>query len=965
MFALRPSKSAVVSEISEATASSPVPADERVNFHIGNPVQDPRLAEMYARIALGLPCTEFSTDEELPVRLCDELGWESGERGKLDFLLNLIRRSAPYLPRGGFLKNKPGELIRLFGEWVGKNQVEPLAYDFGEKTGRREVILASGGVMEALCVFFHALSRRLQHLPAYIHTHGIRLSPHLKHFEDLRFSELPEGERAMLAALHFAVRQELNHPSFVLLGKVLPEEIRRTLRALAREYTFFIVEVNDAPNHASLAREARMMNRTLRFLTPGIFSPRLSALSTVFIAGYHEFISIIETTHFQLKGTPSAAEVELLAYLLQLAPSSTRSKVPDLGAYQEESPTLPSVHAVVGRIAASIGGKIDVLAATGGACAESAIAPRIERSGERLARRSLPGTRSILIHDPLEGLDFQTMMEKVPDWSGSPARQRDLSEAFKVAFLRHHPEYRFDAAVVVSGSARTALGMLGFHCGIREVVIPDLSWTYEHCFPHVTSVPLTPSYELDADRMIATVRTRLRDDPGWRTHGAVVFNNPHNATGQVFREDTLRALLRHLLGQGILVIDDLSYQNVAPARSLAGPLTLRQLTDELVRAGYISTEQGNRLVTVHSLSKTDCLAGARLSVVEIRDSVLRERFEEVNRTVVPNAGAILLAYLFYRSSAQSTNSYWTLRNVIFHDRMAAIEQAAENLPAERNRFNIRIVRPAGSMYPRMIIDGLPPGISLDWIASRLARQGIGLIPLSAFAHTEEGFETGRKSFRMTLGGTDGAGRLVTKTRRVLIDLNRVIAEEESHYNRKHLELRAARSTTRLDRAGRLRAWAEFGRRVSALCVELVGRELANRPNWHAEAPSLAEFLGDRFRVFQTRFEDRLDVAGESLALAEERGKLEELLERELYKDDLAGRQCLFQQRLFDRTVHPTQMYSIAPEILWDRAIGAVVSGDREAANITDTLGKELARRIPRSERRDQLEGRRKRAVAGS
>jgi hypothetical protein len=42
-FALRPVKAAVVSEISEATASSPVPPEERVNFHIGNPVQDPRL----------------------------------------------------------------------------------------------------------------------------------------------------------------------------------------------------------------------------------------------------------------------------------------------------------------------------------------------------------------------------------------------------------------------------------------------------------------------------------------------------------------------------------------------------------------------------------------------------------------------------------------------------------------------------------------------------------------------------------------------------------------------------------------------------------------------------------------------------------------------------------------------------------------------------------------------------------
>ncbi len=43
LFRLKPAKAAAVSEISEATASSPVPPEERVNFHIGNPVQDERL----------------------------------------------------------------------------------------------------------------------------------------------------------------------------------------------------------------------------------------------------------------------------------------------------------------------------------------------------------------------------------------------------------------------------------------------------------------------------------------------------------------------------------------------------------------------------------------------------------------------------------------------------------------------------------------------------------------------------------------------------------------------------------------------------------------------------------------------------------------------------------------------------------------------------------------------------------
>ena len=98
-FSLRPVKAAVVSEISEATASSPVRAEERVNFHIGNPVQDPRLVELYARIALGVAPGKVSAAGDLAAVLTAELGWDEEGRVTVEFLLDLIRKSAPYLPR--------------------------------------------------------------------------------------------------------------------------------------------------------------------------------------------------------------------------------------------------------------------------------------------------------------------------------------------------------------------------------------------------------------------------------------------------------------------------------------------------------------------------------------------------------------------------------------------------------------------------------------------------------------------------------------------------------------------------------------------------------------------------------------------------------------------------------------------------------------------------------------------------
>ena len=54
--------------------------------------------------------------------------------------------------------------------------------------------------------------------------------------------------------------------------------------------------------------------------------------------------------------------------------------------------------------------------------------------------------------------------------------------------------------------------------------------------------------------------------------------------------------------------------------------------------------------------------------------------------------------------------------------------------------------------------------------------------------------------------------------------------------------------------------------------------------------------------------------------------LEASLAAELYKDSLDTRQQAFKGRLFDRTVHPTQMYSLQVEVLWDEAVRILLRG---------------------------------------
>ena len=324
-FELRPTRAAKVSEISEATASSAIAPEDRVNFHIGNPVQESRLSSAYLRAALGLDIRDEALTAEDPQAILRALDLDEAEKPVLDFLASLVRMSAPYLPRGGFARSTPPPLATAFSDWL-QNQQDPLTYDLGKTSDRREIIFASGGIAECMRVFFHALSLYLVHLPARILLFRASLPPHVTSFEGLQFESLPAEEHAALSRLRQIAAGGPHVPTFVVIGEITTEESRRALRGLALTYPFFFLEINDAPNDRSLARESRLIDRVIRFLSPEIFSPRFRHLSIVFVAGNADFLSLLETLHFQLKGTPSASEVELLTYLLGSRPLTWRRR---------------------------------------------------------------------------------------------------------------------------------------------------------------------------------------------------------------------------------------------------------------------------------------------------------------------------------------------------------------------------------------------------------------------------------------------------------------------------------------------------------------------------------------------------------------------------------------------------------------------------------------------------------------
>src|SRR5512140_2886068 len=312
-FTLAPTRAARVSEISEATAASATAPEDRVNFHIGNPVQDPRLSAALLRSVLGLDIRREELTLDRKQEILAALEWEESEAPVLDFLVRLIQKSSPYMPRGGYSRSSPHPLVKAFSAWL-LSQQEPLSYDLGESSGRREVILASGGITESLRILFHTISAKLVSHPARMFLMGATLPDFFARIPHIQVHSLPERETVTRLSDLLATEPDL--PNFLVLGSVPDEETRRALRHVSLEKPLFFVEINNAPNHLSLAREAKLADRVLRFLTPAIFSPQLAKLSTIFIAGNADYLAAMEAVHFQLKGTPSASEAELLSFIL-------------------------------------------------------------------------------------------------------------------------------------------------------------------------------------------------------------------------------------------------------------------------------------------------------------------------------------------------------------------------------------------------------------------------------------------------------------------------------------------------------------------------------------------------------------------------------------------------------------------------------------------------------------------------
>ncbi len=968
---VQPSK---IAEISRTTAEADVPQEHKIEFHIGNPVQDEHLDQLYNLLISGADFEQ--TQLHNYQHLLQELLQES-DTPKLRQLWELIfstaEKAVAYMPTGGYNPKAPGTLIRQFRNWLLGGQDEALGYSIGEDGQPPEIAIVSGGLQEALNLLLQVIEEYLLNERKNIVAFPLPLDAAVRRAFRHEIFIVPESSNDILTEVEFLLNQRQNQVGFLLVQEIYPASVRKGLVELALAYQVMIIEANDAPNTVSLAKEVGLApggrgDRVLRIVSPQVIDPRLAHIALAFFMGRYDFVEAFNLLHFKKKGTPSATEIKLLSFLLNEQGQLDEERWYTLGnAAKKAEQNLPN-YSTGYKIAAGSHRGIPPYVSTPGGLERfvqiardigqytTQVVTQVTQIASRLSERwqdnldrinekfpSVP-TRWSALHDPLAGLFASEVVEEFFSHLEDVDFVSQLDQAFLAAFHQVHPEFNANCIGSISGSARMGLSTMVEVWGLSEAIITDLSWTIEDAFPKTIAVPLDANLRLDAEQLIATVRSHLAADSHWSEYGVLVLNNPHNATGRINDEASIARVLQFCLENEIRVIDDLSYFNVVIAKpeehADSVPVkSCREIANEMICQGRLSAAASANLITICAISKTDCKAGARLAVYEILDAKLRQRFEQALRTVEKNRLALLLGYLFYRRGSEKVQQFWALRDQRMWQRMEALQNAVAEIPREENPFELTVVPAEGAMYPHLLVKQMPLYVSIDKIATALAVKGIGLVPMIAFARSEESFEYANRSFRLTLGGTVAANKMASKVRRLITELTRQIQREVEHYTLHRLS--GVGILSGLDKHPKVRTNLEIWEAQLSELVERIDQQVNEHfqeyvsqfqiegiKDWRAHHLEFVQkYLPERLQLLHTKLHDHAMLYSCLQVELDEEESREEVLRR--FHTELQGepediRRQRFQTRLFDRTVHPTQCYSLRVEELFLTFVKAIL-----------------------------------------
>jgi len=223
---------------------------------------------------------------------------------------------------------------------------------------------------------------------------------------------------------------------------------------------------------------------------------------------------------------------------------------------------------------------------------------------------------------------------------------------------------------------------------------------------------------------------------------AIFLNTPHNPTGAVIPEDSLRRIVEVARSRGLWIISDEAYEDVVyePARH--------------VSLASLAPDYGERILSVFSFSKTHAMAGLRTGYVVARAALLKDRLPKLIRCTINGVNSVtqwgaLAAVTGDQSHVEAMRGEYRHRRDLLVRALQGIE-GVRVFPPQGTFFLWVEMEP--SVFQRLGVAGA------DELAWKLADEGIGSVPGDGFGTS--GVKALRRAFSCATERVEaGAARL--------------------------------------------------------------------------------------------------------------------------------------------------------------------------------------------------------------
>jgi aspartate aminotransferase len=282
-----------------------------------------------------------------------------------------------------------------------------------------------------------------------------------------------------------------------------------------------------------------------------------------------------------------------------------------------------------------------------------------------------------------------------------------------------------------------------------EVIVPDPMWTeVSENIRLARGIPVGVTLRAETGYQYLPAQIEKQLTPRTR---AIFLNTPHNPTGAMLSRSVLQELVALARSRDLWLISDEAYEDVVYAPHVHHSIAS-------LAAGY-----EDRVVSIFSFSKSHAMSGLRVGYLATQNGLLLERMQKIMRCTINGVNSVaqwaaLAALKGDERHMQQMRSAYQLRRAVLFETISGFP-------------GVRAFLPQGAFFVWAELDSnLLEALdcsSADVLSNRLAEQGVGAIPGSAFgvAHPNALRFAFSCSTQMVAGGALQLQRLLSTSSR--------------------------------------------------------------------------------------------------------------------------------------------------------------------------------------------------------